>query len=410
MKSSLRLASVLALLIPACTSSPPAGDGGTDGGGADAPVIDCTGRPSDGPGARGEVAGALDEERGLIVVYGGNTSAPEMCMPRTTITDETWLFHLDCNNWERVTGASPGLRARVATTVDTTRDRMLAFGGRNQTGFGVYENYGDVWAFDFATRAWSAVATTGTGPSPRSSSSIAYDAARDRLIVFGGNSSTSGLTLTGVGDTFALDLTTGVWSEISGAGPSGRLYHGGTVVNGRFYVYGGTPDFDGPFFGDLWALDLTTDTWSEVSATNAPDTRFGGELFGDAAGGRLLMAFGHDITDLGNRNDVEAFDIAGGAWSTLRAGDTLNGVPSGPCMFPSDFTLPEEGTPERRYGFVRAEGATRGYVLFGKTDCGNVNDVVSLDYATGAFEILRPATVGEACNRTGRLGCSTLCF
>ena len=240
------------------------------------------------------------------------------------------------------------------------------------------------------------------GPSPRSSAVIAYDEARDRLIVFGGNSSTSGLTLTGVGDTFALDLATGAWSEIAGPGPSGRLYHGGTLVNGRLYVYGGTPDFDGPFLGDLWALDLATDTWSEVVTASAPDTRFGGELYGDPAGNRLLLAFGHDNTDLGNRNDVHAFDIAAGTWSALRDGDTLNGVPSGPGMFPNDFTLPEDGTPERRYAFVRAEGASTGYVLFGKTDCGNVNDVVALDYATGGFEILRPATTGEACNRTGR--------
>jgi hypothetical protein len=396
------------LLLAGCESTPSA-DAGADAPPADAPAVDCSGRPSGGPSARGEVTGAIDEGRGLIVVYGGNTSAPEMCMPRTTITDETWVFHLDCNNWEQVTGPGPGPRSRVASTVDTTRGRMLVFGGRNQTGFGMYENYADVWAFDFATQTWSEVTTTGTGPSPRSTAAIAYDEARDRLIVMGGNSSTSGLTLTGTNDAFALDLATGAWSSLP-TGPSARLYHGGTIVGGSFYVYGGTPDFDGPFLADLWALDLATDTWSDVTGSGAPDSRFGAELFGDRAGGRLIMAFGHDITDLGNRNDVHAFDVAAGTWSVVRAGDTLNGTPSGPCMFPADFTIPEDGTPERRYAFVRAEGASEGYVLFGKTDCGNINDVLRLSYATGEYEVLRPATTGEACNRTGRLDCTTLCF
>ncbi len=82
------------------------------------------------------------------------------------------------------------------------------------------------------------------------------------------------------------------------------------------------------------------------------------------------------------------------------------------CDFPPDFTIPEAGiyTPERRHSFVAAQSDTTGYVLFGKTDCGNINDVWALDLASGTWESRRPPTSGEACNRTGATSCAMLCF
>lgn len=374
--------------------------------------VDCSGRPAGGPSPRGEVYGELDEARGRIVVFGGNTAAPEMCMPRYEITAEAWAFHLDCASWEPITAPGPSTRARVATTLDSMRDRMIVFGGRQRLGFGAYENYADVWAFDFATDTWSEITTTGTGPSPRSSSSIVYDAGNDRIVVFGGDTGTDGLSLVGQGDTFELDLSTGVWTEITGAGPSARLYHSAAAIGGVMYVFGGTPNFSGPFLSDTWALDLTTDTWSFVAVTSAsePEPRFGAQMVAAAGPERLFVFGGHDGTDLGNRNDVWELDVATGAWSTPRPGDTLNGVPAGACMFPADFTIPEATAPERRYAFTRAADASGAYFAFGKADCGNLNDVVRYDFSTNGWTLLRPSTGGEACNRTGRIGCTTLCF
>ena len=411
---------VCGLWLAACGETAPVTlvDGGTTDASStpDAGAVDCSGRPGEGPGTRGEIAGALDPARQRILVFGGNTAAPVMCMPMVEYTDEVWAFHLDCGSWERVRPggeAGPGVRARVATALDTQRQRVLVFGGRTRMGFGSYENHADVWAYDLATDAWAAVPTTGTGPSARSSAVTAYDAARDRLLVFGGNTSTSGLTLTGTGDLFALDLATGAWSEIVAEGPSPRLYHAGAVVGDELVVFGGTPNFDGPFLNDTWALDMTTDQWRSVNdglSAGAPEPRFGHALVADPAHGRVIVLAGHDGTAMGNRNDAWALTLATSTWSALHDGDTLNGVPAGRCDFPADFTLPEEGSPERRYGFATADDGARAFVIGGKTDCGNVNDVWSLDFEGGAWSMLRPTTGGEACNRSGRLGCSSLCF
>ncbi|GAB4206452.1 MAG: hypothetical protein OHK0013_23160 [Sandaracinaceae bacterium] len=380
----------------------------------DAAMVDCSGRPSAAPDPRGELSGVLDRARGRIVVYGGNTAAPVMCMPMYNLVDEMWAFHLDCNSWERLDATGgPGVRARHGVALDTERNRMILFGGRlrESGGFGSYVNFNDIWAYDLEADTWSELATNGGPPPARSSPALQYDAARDRVILFGGNSSTSGLTLTGMGDTWSFDLASGTWTEITSAGPSPRLFHASAVAGDRMYVFGGTPDFDGPFLNDLWALDLTTDTWSEVTTTgDVPDTRFGAEMVYDAAGNRIFLLFGHDDTALGNRNDVYALDLATATWSQVRPGDTYGGVPGGMCMFPADFTTPEEGAPERRYSFVAAGGDTRAYVFGGKTDCGNVNDVVAFEYGDGTWTSLRPTTGGEACNRSGRIGCTTLCY
>lgn len=410
----------LLLVLVGCDNTPTPTDSGVspDSGMADAgPAVDCSGRPAEAPEMRGEVNGVYDEANGRILVYGGDTAAPIDCMPRYNLVDELWAFHLDCNSWERITTTGgPGVRARHATTLDTQRNRMLFFGGRTREGFGSYTNYNDVWALDLATDTWEQITTMGDGPSVRSSAVIAYDAAGDRMIVMGGNTSTSGLTLTGIGDTWSLDLATGAWTEITAAGgPAPRLYHGGVVVGTELLVYGGTPNFDGPFYADTLALDLATDTWRTVNdgVTGAvPASRFGAEVFADGDG-RMVMAMGHDFgppSGLGNMNDVWALDVAAGTWTQLQVGDALTNNAAGFCDFPADFSTPQDGSPERRYSFVHVQDATRAWVFGGKTDCGNINDVWELTLGTGDWERRRTSTGGEACNRTGRTGCATLCF
>jgi hypothetical protein len=410
---------VLAIALgPGCGSGPVAptddaavADGGTDGG-----AIDCTTRGGEVPGPRREMAGAFDATRQRMLIFGGNTEVPEMCMPRTAISADIFALELECGTWSRVVAVGedgPGARARMASTVDTAGERVLLFGGRDREGTTGYRNFADVWAFDLATDAWSLVSDGTGGPSPRSSAVIALDEARGRLIVFGGNTSTSGLTLTGADDLWALDLATGTWSELApdGDAPGGRLFHSGVVIDGELVVFGGTPMFNPPYYADVWALDLATDAWRQVSdGSGGPHPRFGAELYADPARGRVLVFGGHDDTALGNNNDVWACDLATGAWTELRPGDTLNGEPGGLCMFPADFTIPEEGSPERRYAFARGQDATRGFVVGGTTDCGATNDVVALDLATAEWTVVRPSAGGEACNRSGRVGCTTLCY
>lgn len=403
---------------PAGDAGPPATDGAVDAGPQDrdaGPAVDCSDRPVDAITTRGELQGIYDEAKGRILIYGGDTAAPVDCIPMYDLVDEMWALHLDCNSWERLTpSGGPGIRARHGMTVDTMRNRAILYGGRLRAGFGAYTNFNDVWAFDLGTDTWEEIATTGEPPTPASTPVVAYDEINDRLIVFGGNVSEEGLTLTGTDELHALDLATGAWTRIDAAGaPEPRLWHGGVAMGGKLYVFGGTPEFDPPaFYDDMYAFDFATDTWTELHAggAGAPADRFGGEIFADPARNRIVLLAGHWFENPGNANDTWAFDVGTDTWTQLTPGDTLNGVPGGFCDFPADFTLPEEGSPERRYASAHPQSAAAGYLIGGKTDCGNVNDVWRFDFATDAWEQVRLATEGEACNRTGRTMCSTLCF
>jgi len=417
---------VCALALGCGDDSTPAdsgpGDGGmpdsatmTDGG-SDAAMPDAG---SCDPGAifpgRGELSAVMDQARGRIIVYAGNLASPLACMPNYSYTDEVWAFDTACETWTKLSvTAGPGARARGKFVLDVANDRALLFGGRQRSSSGVYTLYNETWAFDFGTDSWSQLATTGDAPSPRSNAVAGLDADGGRLIIFGGNTSSSGLSPTGSGDTYALDLGTNVWSRIDATGgPSPRYYHAGVVVDRELVVFGGTPDFAGPFLNDTYAFNFDTNTWRMVApgGAGAPEARFGMRLYADEVGGRALMVAGHDFTDLGNRNDVWAVDLASGVWTRLVQGDVLHGTAAGACDFPADFTTPDLNAPERRFGFGRAQTGTTGWVLAGKSDCGNVNDVWKVDLTTGAWTPAGlAATEGEACNRSGAVGCTTLCY
>jgi hypothetical protein len=402
---------------PTDTGMPPvdAGDGGGDTSpdAADSGNPECDGRPTTSPEPRGEVKGVYDADKDRLLVFGGNILAPVMCSPQYDQVAELWAFELDCNNWRQIEAAGgPSGRSRISTAVDTMRNRMLVFGGMEGDPFAGSTRYDEVWAFDMTADTWEQITTTGTGPTPKGYAIAFYDEAGDRLIVHGGDPG----GFTGIDEMHALDLATNTWSEITPAmTPGARLYHGVTIRNDEAIIFGGAGGFGAEsYLNDIWAFDMTTDSWRLVrgGGPDAPITRFGAEVFYDAAGDRLIVFGGHDSTDLGNSNDVHAYDFGADTWSEVRPGDTLNGAALGPCMFPADFTLPEDGmpTPDRRHSFMHAESGGLGYIAMGKTDCGIINDVWALDLAAGTWQSLRPPTGGEACNRSGATSCMQLCF
>src|SRR5439155_18175172 len=94
------------------------------------------------------------------------------------------------------TGTPPEARQFHAATFDAAGDRLIVFGG--QVADGTPRN--DTWALEAgAGNAWVALAPTGTLPPARFHMASAFDAAGDRLVVFGG----SGLSIL-YDDTWAL--------------------------------------------------------------------------------------------------------------------------------------------------------------------------------------------------------------
>ena len=133
-------------------------------------------------------------------------------------------------------------------------------------------------------------------------------------------------------------------------------------------------------------------------------------LLSDDARGRLVMWAGHDDADLGNTNQVWAFDLQEGSWTVQEEGDIWANNANGYCDFPSDFTEPDLDAPERRYGGAAALSGSELIVFGGKTDCGQVNDLWTWDLESQIWAERSSATFGEICQRVFSGECDSLCF
>lgn len=378
----------------------------------DAPM--CTGG-AEAPVARGDSAGVVDPATGTMAIFGGDSGPTVMCIPAPAFRDDTWVYDPVCDRWREVTGEThPSARARAAFALDSRRRRMVLFGGRFRAGSsGNYTLLRDVWAFDLAAARWEQLMPGNTGPTARSNAAAAYDSVADELLVYGGSTSTSGLSFTPQGDVWALNLETLQWRRVAASGPPARLFHAAAVNGRRLFVVGGgdARAFTGPFLRDAWSLDLEAGSWTRVPLTGDTE-RLGGRISASLvpAGDGYVLLGGHDDGALGNRNDVLAI-AADGAVSTLREGDSLQRAGAGFCDFPPDFAAEDMDSPERRSAFVAAvdPARQRAIVYGGKTDCGLANDVWAVGLTTGAWTVLRGTNDGLSCTRSGRSSCSSLC-
>jgi hypothetical protein len=201
---------------------------------------------------------------------------------------------------------------------DGLNDRLIVFGGYQD---GSLSNKVMVYGCEDGT--WAEVIPAGVAPSPRREPLAAYDAKRNRMIVFGGESAT-GFT----NDAYALNLAPGAeeWVPLcddpDGSFPQART-HGSLIIdqqNDRAVLYSG--------FGqtmtlhDVWALTLQSgsESWVQLDTVGIP----GGISDGNAAiydpiGQRMLVYRGHT----GGLHALSLDDRL--EWTNLTGSDTPSG-------------------------------------------------------------------------------------
>jgi hypothetical protein len=348
------------------------------------------------PSARGAHDAVRLPEQNAIAVFGGDTAPfdPTGMQPAVYL-DELWQSDLACEAWTHpMPAGAPSARGLYAAAYDAKRARMLMMGGRTHAAAYVLHN--DVWALDAATGAWSQLAPTGTPPTARQSHRAVYDAAKDRLLVFGGNAG----TLFGdqpLADTWELSFAgsaDGAWRQIMGAGPSARQDVASVIEpqSQRWIIYGGAASFIA-YSPETWGFDLAGDTWKQLDdGGTTPGNRFWGELI-DAGGGKLILFGGHDDGAIGLRNDTWTLGISSdgttATWTNLIFGDG-DLTPDGA----------DRMSPERRdkHSLV-ATGDGRAWLFGGVTDCGPIDDVWLLDIQAGTWSNPWKPQVGETCAR-----------
>ncbi len=239
--------------------------------------------------ARNAHAMAYDSGRGRVVLFGGANENNAVDF------GDTWEW--DGRSWiERTSALSPIPRFGHAMAYDAARGRVVLFGGYD---FVTGQFLDDLWEWDGNT--WAA-ASFATGPSPRFGHGLVYDSQRQRVVLFGGAGETSVLA-----DTWEWDGTD--WTlRMPATSPPQREF--GALAydsaRGRTVLFGG---FDGAvYLGDTWEWDGID--WVERAPVTSPPGRTWHMLSFDDARGRTILFGGYDgITPY---NDTWEWD--GSAW------------------------------------------------------------------------------------------------
>jgi len=154
-----------------------------------------------------------------------------------------------------------------------SNDRMYVFGGRDSNAGttvhnALYEFNGTVWTLKTADNAPGA-------PPARGGACVAWDAARGKLVVFGGD--TGGAAPALLGDTWEWDPTTNAWTQLTPAlSPSARRFAAMNYdpATGGMLLFGGETAITTPVTApsnETWLL--LAGTWSQLNPATVPPGR-----------------------------------------------------------------------------------------------------------------------------------------
>ena len=249
------------------------------------------------PRDRGWQSAIYDPVARRMVIFGGWSGSLYNSL------NDTWTLDLSTNTWSQVstTGGPPATRAGHVGVYDSSRHRMVVYGGHNW--WTSWRN--DTWALDLSSNTWTQLSTTGGPPPVRYGHRGFYDRARDRFTIFGGYAGGS----SNRNDTWSLDLSTLVWSEITTTGGPPSPRHSFAAAydpgNDRFVIAGGTWGL-----ADAWVLYLDSHTWTQVSS--APQTFYAvGSAFDDETGWMIVVGGQHGMPPESN---ALVYDVWNNRW------------------------------------------------------------------------------------------------
>lgn len=369
----------------------------------------------------------FDPVRDRMIMFGGISGQS----PPLQMFGDLWQLSLGgVPTWSNLAtqGTPPTPRGGQTAVYDPVRDRMLVFGGYDG------DRRNDTWELSFATDppTWSQLSTKGTSPPQRNAHGAIYDAAHDRMLVFGG----IGLPQDDRNDTWSLDLQTQEWTELHPTGPIPDKRRQFITVydeaRGQMIVYGGQYLASGPGFSDVWAFALDgSDTWTNITPTSgsSPGMRWGHTAVYSPAEGDVVVFGGVDLIDW--KNDTWLLSQDGGvAWTQVgrherplgRYHHSANYDPAGQRMlvfggetdygvesklwqldlsggsFPWSDVTPASAGPSARFGHTTIFDPVRQrLVLYGGFDGARRGDTWELPLAT--MEWSEVTTVGAPIGR-----------
>lgn len=264
-------------------------------------------RASGGPTADSDFATAYDASRGVVVLFGGAVAGTD------TPTDATWLW--DGAIWQRAAspGGAPAPRSGHAMAFDAARGKVILFGGKRCD---LCAPLADTWEWDGA--AWR---EAGTGPPARTVTAMVFDPRRGKTVLFGGLGAgdPDAGTVGPLADTWELDAAGWRVATPPTSPPARAAAAAAYDTNLRaVVVHGGyarlLPPRNSTVYGDTWAYDGAT--WRAVDAVGVPEGplghRFAATLVHDTARRRSVMVGGFPY--VGTFANNETWEHDGTSW------------------------------------------------------------------------------------------------
>ena len=257
------------------------------------------------PTVRGFCAPVYDAPRRRLIVFGGYNMAGG-CDSRVYFLDS---IYTNTPRWSQpaISGSPPAVRQSAAAAYDPIQERVIVF-----SGWCGYQWRNDIYVIENldSVPTWRRLYPTSSGPGGRWGASAVYDPSRDVLYVFGGQNSSQTYPNT----VYALDSLQagdGRWRQltISGTPPNGRMWQVAAydAPRDRMLIFSGGY-FQSSTFNDLRSVESisTSPTWTTINAPGTkPSVRYGMSSAHDGAGNRLILFGGNSGGASGtNYNDV----------------------------------------------------------------------------------------------------------
>ena len=287
-----------------------------------------------------------DQASNRMVVFGGNncfSAGAQFYNDVWVLSNANGLGGTP--TWSQLSpaGVSPPARENLSAVYDAGSNRMIVFGGYSFVVPGNNFFYNDVWVLSNAnglggTPTWTQLSPAGTLISARAGHIAVYDPSSNRMIVFAGGTAGS------LNDVWVLSNANGLtgtaaWTQLSVTGtlPAARGEHTGVydAASNRMIVFGGVPD-SGPPLNDTWVL--TNANGSGIVPVTPPAV-----TTSSLPSGTLGIAYSQTLSASGGTPPYSNWAVSAGApppGLTLNASSALiSGIPSSVTGSPFNFSV-----------------------------------------------------------------------
>lgn len=265
------------------------------------------------PSQRCGHATAFDPGSGKTFVFGG------WDMQSTNNRNDLWSWDPSTAAWTQLLAGTeagiPSARSWASMIFDGAKSRFELVAGQVNYSDSVKGAYGliganDVWELDPATASFVNRSVGYQGPSARAYHAMAADPTTGKVYVFGG-----------VDPMFKGDMLSDLWewngSKWSKVGTDSGL--GGRLDAGLAYdparqsliLFGGTSWSSGQASNDTWEWNLRTQKWSPIKTNGFPGARWGHAMVTDSVRKKILMVGG----SAGPAGEVWEWDGVASSWT-----------------------------------------------------------------------------------------------